>query len=113
MGASDQGGCGSDGRHSPLRATSAPTSGLRAGGEFGVGVKKVRRPTAAVVRPYRTGSHNLALRTAGDPALLSRARDVLRARVYSNSTVGPRRSRLRTVKKLLKRAGHRYLPACL
>ena len=74
-------------------------------------VKKVRRSTAAVVRPYRTGSHDLALRTAGDQALLSRARDVLRARVYSNSTVGPRRSRLRTVKKLLKRAGHRYLPA--
>ena len=85
-----------------------PTPGVPPG--IGIDVKGVRRPTAALVLPYRTGSHDRAMRTASNPMLLRRAAHLLRGRIYAESTKGPRKSRLRTVRKLLKAAGHRYLP---
>ena len=72
--------------------------------------KKVRRPNAALVEPYATGSMARALKTAADPRLLHKARRMLRTRIYSASTWGPRRARLSTVRRLVEAAGHAYLP---
>ena len=77
---------------------------------FGVDTKGVRRGTAALVLPYRTGSHVRALQTAASPRLLRKARKVLRSRIYAKSTRGPRATRVRTVKRLLKAARRPYLP---
>ena len=78
--------------------------------ERGIDTKKVRRKDAPPLRSYRTGSVADALRTAASPRLLHKARKKLMKGVYARSTLGPRRSRLRVVKKILKAAGHPWLP---
>ena len=78
--------------------------------DYGVDTKAVRRTTATKIEPYRTGSTATALDTASDPKRLRQARRQLRAKIYSGTTCGPRLSRIRTMKRILKRAGHRWLP---
>ena len=77
---------------------------------FAVDTKKVRRGTAPRLGRYRTGSAADALHTASDPARMRKARRKLLKRVHARSAKGPRRSRLRMVRRLLRRAGHRWLP---
>ena len=78
--------------------------------DFGVDTKKVRRATAPIVLPAGRGSHAMALATASCPDKLRRARRRLTKRIYAKTTRGPAKSRLRVVKRLLKKAGRQFLP---
>ena len=60
--------------------------------------------------PYTTGSFATALRAAKSARRLRRARRSLVGRIYAKSSKNPRRSRLRTIRRLLAAAGRPFLP---
>ena len=63
-----------------------------------------------MVKGYRTGNLNEALRVAGSRKSVRHARAHLRNEVYATTTRKARNNKKRTVKRLLRKAGHPYLP---
>ena len=78
--------------------------------DFAVDVKGVRRSTAPTQKPYSKGSLREALRIVGSSHLRRVARKRLDAAVYSRSSLRPRKAKLRTVRRILKRMRRPFLP---
>ena len=63
------------------------------------------------MKGYATGSLDAALMVAASGQALRRARRALNHDVYARTTLKTRRHKKATIKKILKKAGHNYLPA--
>ena len=92
------------------RGVGEPPAPRGRAADFGVDVKGVRRATAPEQKAYGTGALDVALRIAGSSQLRRSARRSFRHAIYAKSSLGPRRSKLRTVRKLLSKMGRPFLP---
>ena len=74
------------------------------GEDFGVDTKGVRRGSAPIQLPYKTGTLAAAQRLASCPTALAAARARIRAKMDAKSAAGPRQHKLKTVRRLCRAA---------